>query len=290
MRIHGVTAIVACLLLAGCATTEVSDLNFPRGDTDLHILGTQQKIEPETNIPKSLSMLGGFAVAVTVYEVKKRRAAESITPIRDELAEHDLGDLFVNRIQTADITGRLVDGTEPVVWDSPEALEDREVKRTTIMIEPRVKLSNDMRTLMVDLEVWEFHPGNRYKLPDRGFSLSYSFLWRLEDADSLDRAEAVAAWLDHPQMELIDVIEMGMDETVQMLETHLHQETLVFDEPDEVVSAPTSGRFYLWQDHEDTSWLSRNSGKGTIYSIPHHVIEEESQSREPRRGRKHKAR
>lgn len=284
MRVHGISAVVTCSLLCACATTDLSEMEYPIDNADLDILGTQQELEFETSMATPLAAAGvvGLLIAGTMHDVKKDRAAEAIAPIHDYLAEYDLSDQFIKRIQAANITGQLVKGAEPIVWEPPGPPQDREIDRTLITIDPRVRLSNDMRILLVDLEVWEATPRDGYTTPKREFSQAYRFLWPLPDSDGLDRKEAATAWTDRPRERLVSLIETGMDETVRMLETHLEQQTLVFDDPEEIVRIPASGRYYLWQEHEDSAWVAKKSGRGIIYAVPDHAIEVGSQSRQIR--------
>lgn len=285
MKTHGIVAVIASLLLSACATTRFPEAEFPKNDTDLDILATQQEIEAETKLPNPLvvgglagagGIVGGVvvgAMAGNMYRTNKERAAEAIVPLRDHMGEYDLSGEFVERIQAAAITEQLVSGAEPVVWRSPGPPEEREIERRLITLEPRVRLSNDMRTLLVDLKVWEFFPRDGYTPPRDGFSQKYRFLWPLTEDDELDRDEALAAWLDRPRNDLIALIEMGMEQTTKMLETHLKQKAPVFEDRDEIVRIPPSGNFYLWQEHEETSWLARKSSRGVFYAVPDHAIE-----------------
>ncbi len=287
MRIHGPAAIAAGLLLCACATTRFSENEFPRSDTDLDILATQREMGTEAWVPNGFvtgtgSAIAGAAgglvmglVSLKMVHDQIESAEEAIAPVRERLDGYDIGSQFAERIQSADITQRLVADTEPVVWNPPGPPEDREIERRLITIEPRVQLSSDMRSLLVDIEVWEFFPRDGYTPSRKGFSQTYRFLWPLTGSDELEREEAAAAWQERSREDLIGLIETGMAHTVGMLETHLRQGTPAFENAEELVRIQPSGNYYLWQDHQEISWLAKKSWRGVFYAVPDHAIEDE---------------
>lgn len=276
MKIHGMVAIIACSLLYGCATApRFSEAEFPRNDADLEILATQQEIDSETNVTNPGAAGGGLLgvlIATSIDNTKNDRAEEAVTPIRDYLIDYDMTDQFVERIEASGVAERLVVGAEAVVRQSVRKPEERDIDRPLIMIEPHVQLSNDMRALMVDLNVWEMEPGEGERSAKKGVSQSYRFLWPLEDGDGLDRTEAVAAWVERPRDEMIDLIEMGMDETLNMLDEHLRQQTLVFEDKETRIRIPAAGHYNRWQTRGDFIWVADSSGWGRIYAVPERAI------------------
>ncbi|RFF29937.1 hypothetical protein [Wenzhouxiangella sediminis] len=287
MRNYSVAALTACLLLSACATTRYTEGEFPRRNADLDILATQQEIESEAWRPHPLFVgtgaalagaSGGLAMGLVGFgmmDAKKEDATKALAPLRERLDGYDFGSQFAARIQSADITERLVADAEPVVWDPPGPPEDREIERRLITIEPRVQLSSDMRSLLVDIEVWEFFPRDGYTPSRKGFSQTYRFLWPLADGDDLEREEAAAAWLERPREDLVALIETGMAHTVGMLETHLKQGTPALENTDELIRIQPPGNYYLWQDHQEVSWLARKWRRGIFYAVPDHAIEDE---------------
>jgi hypothetical protein len=276
MKIHVIAAAIACSTLFGCATSpRFSEAEFPRSDADIDILASQQEIDSETSVTNAGAAGGGLLgvlISGAIDNTRNDRAEEAILPFRDYLIDYDLSDAFVKRIQESGVTKKLVVSTEPVVRRSVRPPEERVIERPLIIIEPRVMLSNDMRSLMVDLNVWEVEPPDGPKPAKTGVSQSYRFLWPLEGGDDLDRDEAVAAWIEHPKDDLVELIETGMDQTIRMLDTHLRQQTLVFEDEEELVDIPATGRFHLWQQHDDVTWAANNRGWGLIYAVPNHAV------------------
>lgn len=287
MRNHGVAALTVCLLLSACATTRYTEGEFPRRNSDLDILATQREMGTEAWVPNGFvtgtgSAIAGAAgglvmglVSLKMVHDQIESAEEAIAPVRERLDGYDIGSRFAARIQSADITGRLVADAKPVVWNPPGPPEDREIERRLITIEPRVQMSSDLRQLLVDIEVWEFFPRDGYTPSRKGFSQTYRFLWPLAGSDELEREEAAAAWQKRPREDLIGLIETGMAHTVGMLETHLRQGTPAFENTEELVRIQPSGNYYLWQDHQGVSWLAKKWGHGVFYAVPDHAIEDE---------------
>lgn len=285
MTMRDTAALAACIVLSACSTTRFPEDEFPRSGTDLEMLATQQGIEREakefngTFAIAAGTVLGGAVGGVagllvsTSGQMNKYQRAESVAPLRDHLGRYDLGTEFAERIQATDIAEELVSDVDPVVWNAPGPPEDRELKRKLIEINPRVQLSNDMQALVVKIEVEEVFPRNGHTIPKKGFSQSYRFVWPLKSKIELEDSQALEAWLEHSPEVLLALIDASMEHTVRMFETHLEQQTPVFEDTEELVRIQPSGHFLLWQEHGEVSWLARKSARGAFYAVPDHAIE-----------------
>lgn len=275
MKIHVIVTVIACSLLYGCATApRFSEAEFPRSDADVEVLAVHQEIGAEASQTSAGGAgLIGLLVASSVNNVRNDRAEEAIAPLRDYLIEYDLSDEFARRIRESEAIERFVVGGEATVRSSFLPPEERSLKRPLINIEPRVLLSNDMRNLFVDVYVVEAVPVEGKNSARRGVHQSYRFVWPLEGGDGLDREEAVAAWMERPEDELVAIIELGMEQTTSMLNEHLRQKTLVFEDDQTRLEVPSQGRYHVWQEREEVTWLAHTNGVGKIYSVPNHAIE-----------------
>jgi len=283
IRIHAVVAIVACSLLCGCATSpRFSEAGFPRSDADVDILVLQREVASEAYSanPGMAAAFGGAAGAVAgaliagaITNAKNDETEELFTPLRDHLIDFEVGKQFVKRIKGSSAVDRLVVGADPVVRYSERTREERFIDRPLITIHPRVLFSYDMRSIWVELQVWELAPWKNRDSPMRGVSEWYRFRWPLDGGSDLDREEAVAAWLEKPPAGIISIIETGMDETVSMLEEHLKQGTLVFDDADMRIDIPGHGRHSVWQSNDEFTWVASTNGSSAIYAVPDHAIE-----------------
>lgn len=277
MKIHAILVIVASSLLYGCATSpRLSEAGFPRTEGDVDILAVQQEIKAEVLVMDGGTAGGGLLGMLMANAMTNKMTDQSesmISPLRDHLIDFELRETFVERIQNSSAIERLVIGAEPVVRHAERSKEERYIDRPLITIEPEVQLSYDMRSMLVELYVSELKPWKNRDSPMEGVSERYQFKWPLDGTSDMNREESLAAWLALPADDVTAIIEMGMDETIAMLETHLEQGALVFEDAETRVRIPGTGRLNVWQSHDGITWFAASSGNSSIYAIPDHGVE-----------------
>jgi hypothetical protein len=281
MKFYGIAAITICLAVSSCSTTRFPAAEFPRSNADLSILATQTQIQSYYDIgdgseveASTIVLASGGLVGIGIAGVIDRvkfEATETIEPLQEHLSDYEIRERFLTHIQGARITDQLVVGTDPVIRHS-SAPNSRQLSRPHITIEPQVRLSSDMRSLLVYIDVEEFDPRDRFTPSHAEFTQSYRFIWPLENGYGLSRREAVAEWMEYPKEELIALIEMGMQESTGMLEMHLDQQTPVLENSDEAVRLPATGRFFLWRKSGEIFWFAKKSGQDALLAVPEHAI------------------
>ena len=223
----GATLVV---LVSGCVTTvRLAEMDLPKDQAEIRIFVEQTEIEPRESrrLPYAFPAFGiyGLLVANEINMANDAQAELLISDLRERLEGIDFGGMYLSRIKQAGVLDEL--SNEPQVSVSQEDPDYSEWVSGESWFEliPRVQFSNDMRTLLVSLELaYLTTPLNTGSWrPKRHFHHLYLFAWPAidGDVDRIDAYEAAAAWQARSDEELLNLIEEGIETTYRMLTASL---------------------------------------------------------------------
>jgi hypothetical protein len=277
MNLRPLGFLLATLALSGCVTQpKFSEAGFPRTDVDIEIRAIQQQIEAEGSNTASPAIaafgLVGLAIGLGVDSRAGRLAEEAIEPLREKLIDYAIAERFAERIDQSGVSGLLVEGIAPVILTDADQLSERSLARPVIALSPEVRFSNDIRSLVVDFSIYELIPSDRGRTYKVGLRQSFSFRWALKNRRNLNRKQAAEAWNRLAADELVELIELGMDETLAMAVALLNERELHFADPKAVLRVDLPYTYRLWRRSENLQWLVPRSGIGAIIAAPWHGI------------------
>ncbi len=280
IRRLGVAAsvLLASGALTGCVTTKpMSETEFPHSDWDVVINATQQEIETETSSTDPMMAGGGLLGVLIVHAVdssKNSSAEDAVTGLRDKLLTFDVSEEFSVRILESGVAERLSQ-VDPLVSREPRDFRADPLSRHAVTLDPTVKFSNDLSTLVVQLVASEYEADDRGRPKWTGFTQTYQYLHPLPEPEAGDKRDHYAdAWMDHETEALEGLIARGMDATIAMLDYHVQERGFeVSDARYRIKDYWNRTRYREWRREDSLVWLAGSDDARTVMAVDEQSLE-----------------
>lgn len=269
---------IVVFFMSACATLHLSELELPLDSVYIAILADQEQLVPQPSIGSAgTAILFGSLANAVVQGHQNTQSDLVIAPLRERLREIDLGYLWASRLVEADVLRLLSDSPRVHLYRAAPEGNSAMSEDSWFVVRPRIRMTHDMRMLLVSLELAYFSAAPGYRLGRRThFHNLYQFGWPVVESDfyRLDRAGAIEVWNSWSDEELLQLIETGVATTLRMLEANFldprpQTQSGRFD------SAPTQ-LFYgarIWHVDEETVWLTtRQAHFANFYAFPRNSL------------------
>jgi hypothetical protein len=215
------------------------------------------------------------SLLMTAFDGMRNSWSENAyAPVLAFAERHSLNDVFLDRIQESNVLRLLSRNGEIIASDS---FDYTDIEGGFIAVAAAIELTHDLSTLLVRLQFNEYTPGALgYSM--NGIFQKYYYVYRLDEFDEgKSRSEFAEQWTELGERRFIEIVESGINETIQMMKTYLTDPNPELNSDQEYYVEGHelwSWRSRAWGGNEEVTWLVKGDKQHLFFAAPKEFIQE----------------